>query len=182
MKNIKWWWVGGIGGLVVLLVLLVISWIQTNSLHNDIEDLEAENSSLTNQVSSVQGQLSQAQANLTQKETELTEKETELAAIHEIFPPKEFASSTELQQWLNGNTVSNQPPATSYEGWYGKALQLQQDALNDGFILSADLDIYQYEDGTYEFYVYSVAIIDGFMWYWDPETDEIFNSEFGPLN
>jgi len=53
--------------------------------------------------------------------------------------------------------------------WYSKALEIQGDALNDGYVISADYD-YNAETGLYT--VYCVAIIDGDIWYWDPETDE----------
>ena len=178
MKSIKWWWVGGIGGLVVLLVLLVISWIQTNSLHNDIDDLEAENSSLNSQLTSVQGQLAQAQSSLSSLQSDYDSVSAELADLNSKFPPVEFANSGDLQLWLNGNTVSNQPPATSYEMWYDKALQLQRDALNDGYIISVDIDYY--EDSIS---IWCVAVTDGYMWVWDPETDDIFqDTSIGPLS
>ena len=50
-----------------------------------------------------------------------------------------------------------------------KALEIQEDALNDGYIVSAWIDYYP------DVEIYSVlctAVVDGRVWMWDPETDE----------
>ena len=52
---------------------------------------------------------------------------------------------------------------------YNKALQVQEDALRDGYIVSAD---YDYDASTDTYLVFCTTIIDGDIWYWDPETDE----------
>jgi len=52
-----------------------------------------------------------------------------------------------------------------------RALEVQEDALLDGYIISVDYDYNSTED-TYT--VFCVTIIDGDIWYWDPETDEVY--------
>ncbi len=44
-------------------------------------------------------------------------------------------------------------------------LEVQQDAMIDGYIVSVDYDTFN--DGTYM--IYCTTIIDGNIWYWDPE-------------
>ena len=82
---------------------------------------------------------------------------------------RDFSSPSELQDWLLKNNVSEQTDTTTADRWYSKALQIQEDALKEGYIVSAD---YDYDKETALYMVYCVTIIDGDIWYWDPETDE----------
>ncbi len=84
---------------------------------------------------------------------------------------RDFSSISELEEWLLTNDVSERPTTDYAEGWYRKALEIQEDALSDGYIISAD---YDYDAMTDTYSVFCVAIIDGDIWYWDPETDEPF--------
>lgn len=93
----------------------------------------------------------------------------ELAEIKEVYPPRDFSSLTELEDWLAENDVSERPATEYASGWYGKALEIQEDALKDGYIVSADYDYYEETD---DYTMFCVTIIDGDIWYWDPETDE----------
>jgi hypothetical protein len=82
---------------------------------------------------------------------------------------RDFASYEELTQWLQANDVSDQPISDYASQWYSKALQVQEDALRDGYIVSAN---YYYDPSTATYIVYCVTIIDGDIWCWDPETDQ----------
>jgi hypothetical protein len=83
--------------------------------------------------------------------------------------PRDFSSYEELTQWLQANDVSEQPISDYASEWYYKALQVQEDALKDGYIVSAN---YYYDSSTGKYVVYCVTIIDGDIWCWDPETDQ----------
>ena len=103
----------------------------------------------------------------------------QMTNISAVFPPDEFASTAELQAWLNANPISEQPTAT-YVEWFSSAFQLQRDALNDGYIISVDFDYDQAEDALY---INCQTVIDGWIWYWDPETDDITQyTHVGPIN
>jgi hypothetical protein len=82
---------------------------------------------------------------------------------------RDFSSYEELMEWLQANDVSDQPLCDYASEWYNKALQVQEDALRDGYIVSAD---YYYDSATEAYVVYCVTIIDGDIWCWDPETDQ----------
>ena len=99
----------------------------------------------------------------------------ELADIKDVYPPREFASLSELQEWLLENDVSEKPDTIYAAGWFRKALGIQEEALNDGYIISADYDIV--EDGT-KAQCFCTAIVDGRPFFWDPETDEVFEEYF----
>ena len=83
--------------------------------------------------------------------------------------PRDFASYEEFTQWLQANDVSEQPVCDYASEWYNKALQVQEDALKEGYVVSAN---YYYDSNTEAYIVYCVAIISGDIWCWDPETDQ----------
>ncbi len=82
---------------------------------------------------------------------------------------RDFSSYEELTQWLQANDVSEKPICDYASEWYNKALEVQEDALRDGYIVSA---AYYYDSYTETYIVDCTTIIDGDIWYWDPETDQ----------
>ena len=90
--------------------------------------------------------------------------------MEKVYPPRQFASSTELKEWLETNDKSEKPFRVGVEGLYSLALELQEDALNDGYIISVDVDHAERQD---DWYVVCVAVINGELWAWSPESDEI---------
>jgi hypothetical protein len=101
--------------------------------------------------------------------------EAELDGIKEVYPPVDFSSIAELEDWLSTNNVSEEPITEYADEWYRKALKIQEDALEDGYIVSADYDIW--EDGETAS-VWCVTIIRGRVFFWDPETDDIVEETF----
>ena len=99
----------------------------------------------------------------------------ELDAIKEVYPPGEFSSRIELEDWLSKNNISEKPDSTYVDGWFSKALEIQEDALLDGYIVSADYDYFE-DDDLYT--VFCTTIIEGYVWYWDPESDEVFSDAY----
>ena len=157
MRRLNRSWLIAIGGLVVILVLLIVSMVQYNNIKNDLEACQEESDNLSSQLSQAQSSLASVQANYD--------------AISAVFPPRDFASVAELQNWLGQNEVSELPPVDIFdtEGLYSKALKIQADAAGDGYIISVDIDVVS----NLLAYVACVAIIDGEFWWWDPETDDL---------
>ena len=177
----RYGWLMSLAGLVVVLILLLVSRGNLSSVEADLDAAEQQNTSLSSQLQQAQTDKSQLQASLDEANNFLDAANAELASINAVFPPSNFSSSSELENWLISNGSSLQPPATSWEEWYSKALQIQADALADGFIVSVDYDYYYDEAGEF-FYVWNIAIIDGAIWYWDPESDEaIQDNLLGPV-
>ena len=83
---------------------------------------------------------------------------------------KDFSSLDELEEWLLGNDVSEKPVTEYAEDWFRKAVELQEDALADGYLISADYDVL--DDGE-SVTVWCTAIVRGRVFFWDPETDEV---------
>ena len=120
-------------------------------------------------VCDLTSRLEESKADLEAKEYELAAVQEELAEIKEVYPARDFSSSKELRDWLAANDVSEFSPSTVAEKLYEKALQIQEDALADGLIISVDLDPGKQKD---EWYISCVAVIDGELWAWGPESDE----------
>lgn len=137
---------------------------QVRTLGSDFEVTQEQLKTLEEDLGTVQEELKTLQA-------EHQNAKRELAEIKEIYPPQDFTSLSELEDWLRANDVSERPIAEFAEGWYRKALEIQEDALKDGYIVSVD---YDYDEKADLCSVFCVAIIDGELWWWDPETDEAY--------
>jgi outer membrane murein-binding lipoprotein Lpp len=149
-----------IGSVVLCLAIVLLAGCGVSK--SDYDALQAENADLAAELAAAQSDLASLQA-------DYNAVSNELAQIQAVCPPRDFSSISELEDWLRTNDVSEEP-ITAYAGaWYRKALSIQEDALADGYIISADYD-YDAQSDTY--LVYCVTIINGDIWYWDPETDE----------
>ena len=131
--------------------------------------LKAELAASQSQVSDLTTSLEKGKANLEAIETELKATKEKLTKMEKVYPPRDFSSSIELRDWLAVNDVSESSPSTIAETLYMKGLQIQEDALKDGYIISVDLDPGKQKD---EWYITCVAVIDGDLWAWGPESDE----------
>ena len=107
--------------------------------------------------------------------TEYETLEAELAAAREVCPPRDFSSLSELENWLSNNDISEEPITEYADDWYRKALRIQEDALEDGYIISADYDLL--EDGE-SASVWCVTIVRGRVFFWDPESDDVTEEIF----
>jgi len=108
-------------------------------------------------------------------EAEYEALEAELNDLKEVCPPRDFSSLSELEDWLSNNDISEEPITEYADDWYRKALRIQEDALEDGYIVSADYDLW--EDGETAS-VWCVAIVRGRVFFWDPESDELTEEIF----
>ncbi len=145
MRRFNWWLVG-----LIILSLAVVLLVGCGVSPSDYEALQADYDELNTQHEAV---------------------ENELAEIKEVYPAGDFSSLSELNDWLLENDVSEKPDTTYGEDWYGRALEVQEDTLRDGYIVSADYD-YDAEGDSY--LVWCTTIINGRVFYWDPETDDVF--------
>ncbi len=107
----------------------------------------------------LEADLASLQDDLTGLQTVYDSTQAELADIKQRYPARNFASE--------------QAEATTVEEMYAKGLAIQEAAAKDGYLISVDFEV------PYSFYyfVYCVAIIDGEIWLWEVETDELFKAE-----
>lgn len=169
---LRYGWLISVVGLVVVLALLLISTGDYNDLQASYDTAQEQNSSLSAQLLGSQSQASQLQSDLAAIQAELVTANAQINDLQNAPPATYFSSTTELQNWLLLNDVSDQPYATTYAGWYGKALQVQQDAFSDGYIISVQ---YHYCDEEQHItYIACIAVVGGYLWMWDPELDDIY--------
>lgn len=136
---------------------------------SDLASAESDLAAAESRISSLQSDLDDAQGEIETLQGDYEVTSTELAEIKGVYPPGDFSSLDELQDWLLSNDVSERPASTTAENLYGKALEIQEDALMDGYLVSVN---FSYDEATGMFYIACIAIIDGDIWWWDPETDE----------
>ncbi|MCK4788935.1 MAG: hypothetical protein KAV87_34660 [Desulfobacteraceae bacterium] len=134
----------------------------------DLEKAQQELLLIKAELAVSQSGISDLTASLEETEIELETLKGELDNIREVWPPQYFPSSMELRDWLAENVVSESPPTTIAETLYMKGLQIQEDALKDGYIISVDLDPGKQEG---DWYVACVTVINGDLWAWGPESD-----------
>jgi hypothetical protein len=144
---------------------------QYNGIKEDLEQCENQSVSLSSQLSQAQSSRASLQNDYDVMSADYDAISQELAALKDIPGPSYFSSGDDLQAWLDNNTISNEPWANTYWGWYAKGVRLQQAAAEDGYVISVQ---YHYCDdlGAME-YIICIAIIDGEIWAWDPETDDL---------
>jgi myosin heavy subunit len=143
---------------------------ETQSVKTQLEASQSKVSELTSNLEKSQDELQLAQTNLKSTQDELDSTEEKLASIEKVYPPRQFSSSTELKEWLKTNDKSEKPFRAGVEGLYSLALELQEDALNDGYIISVDVDP---TERANVWYITCVTCINGELWAWSPESDEI---------
>jgi len=134
-------------------------------------ELEIKNTtvaSLKSDKTSLTAEKDSLQANYNKLNDENTAVTQELANIKKVYPARYFTSLTELRDWLYGNNISERSTTTTAEGLYAKALDLQEAAMKDGYIISAFIE---HTQGN-TFWIGCKAVIDGNIYSWDVETDE----------
>ena len=159
--------------LLTLIILLAsgcgVSQDEYNTAAADLGKVQQELLFVKSELEASQSRISDLMASQEEAKVELETLKGELNNIGEVWPPQYFPSSMELRDWLAENVVSESPPTTVAETLYMKGLQIQEDALKDGYVISVDLDPGKQKD---EWYITCVAVIDGDLWAWGPESDE----------
>jgi len=92
----------------------------------------------------------------------------QLSDIKKVYPARYFSTLNELRDWLYDNDISEKPDVSTAENLYAKALDLQESAMKDGFIVSAFIEYLEENN----FWIGCKAVIDGNIYSWDVETDE----------
>jgi hypothetical protein len=103
----------------------------------------------------------------------------ELGALQMVYPPKYFSTSQELKSWIQYNAISDTPIHSnlfiSYKA-YERCLEIQEEALKDGFIISVavacgpEKEFPEYGDVRP---VYCQAQTGDGIYWWFPDRDDI---------
>ena len=140
------------------------------ALQSDKDGLQADKTALQADKTSLQTDKANLTADLADLQEQHDAATAALAAVNDVFPPRQFATLQELTAWLTGNSVSERLPSIYAEDWYQAGLDLQLDALGDGYLVSVDYDVF--DDGSYS--IWCTTVIGGTIYYWDPETDDYY--------
>jgi hypothetical protein len=87
-----------------------------------------------------------------------------------VLIPDDFPSEAALILWIEEETTSELPAIDNAVDWFGKARLVQLNGLNDGYIINVD---YDYNESTDKYNVYCTTVIEGTIYFWDPETDDL---------
>ena len=137
----------------------------------ELDEVKSELLYKTTAINILENQVTGLKQTKTSLEQEANTLQDSLDELNEVFPPEDFPSYIELLNWLQSDDISEGPVSTTIEEWYSNALKVQEHALNDGFIISVDYDYYADYDVAA---VWCVTVINGYLFYWDPETDDVY--------
>lgn len=164
MKRFNWFLTGA-----VVLCLAIVLLAGCGVSKAEYEALQTEKANVETELAAAQSDLTSLQADYDALDADYEAASSDLAEFEAVYPPGDFSSRTELEDWLLENDVSEKPTTATVAAWYGRALEVQEDALADGYVVSVDYDYV--EDGVT---VVCTTIINGRIFWWDPETDEVF--------
>ncbi len=122
----------------------------------------------------LQAELDGLQSDLTDLQADYGAASEELAEIKEVYPPRDFSSYSELSEWVSNHV---KPEWTTADKDYGEALKIQEEAVRDGYIVSAvaaDRTDYSTEWTVRVYTVYNTAIVDGTLYWWFPYESELW--------
>ncbi len=140
------------------------------ALEVENQSLEADYGQLTTAYNTLEGNFQTMQEMRDAIEAQLLAVSDQLAALQAVYPPRDFTSLRELEDWLLANDVSDKPITSTAEAWIGRALEVQEDALADGYVVSVD---YDGPDANGLYSVFCTTVINGNIYFWDPETDNV---------
>lgn len=143
---------------------------EKRTLQTDLNTVQTEKQTLETDYDKLNEEYKTLQVEKRTLQNQYDVANTELENIKKAYPVRDFYSKTELENWLAQNTVSETPANDTAEDWLGRALEVQAEALQDGYIINVDYD-YNSIDETYT--VFCTTVIDGFFWFWDPDIENI---------
>jgi hypothetical protein len=144
--------------------------VEKQTLQTDVNSVQTEKQTLKENYDRLNDEYKTLQAETDTLQNQYNAANTELENIKEVYPVRDFNSKTELENWLAQNTVFKTTANDTAEDWLGRALKVQAEALQDGYIINVDYD-YNSSDETYT--VFCTTVIDGFFWFWDPDIEDI---------
>ena len=143
---------------------------EITSLMAEKESLEADYDKLKNEYATVAREFAQIKQSRDSVYQELRD-------LQAVYPPIRFSSHQELKSWIQSNAISDIPIHrdlfTSYKA-YVRALEIQETALKDGFIISVVVGPHPEAEMVYGSpYVYLMAGVDDGIYSWFPDRDDI---------
>jgi hypothetical protein len=146
--------------------------VEIASLNNELDSVKDELDNTEIELRAMQLNLEDAQNQYGELEAKYEEASDELTQIKETCPPRWFSSQRELEDWLLSNDVSEKPEGQYLEDDYKRALEIHQDALDDGYMVFVSFDP---DDAGELFIAECMTIVDGDLYSWFVNSDELWN-------
>jgi len=133
----------------------------------DLASTQAGLASTQADLATTQAELADTKTTLSSAQTNLSQVQTQLTAMQAKFPPHEFASSSDLQNWASAHVQSY----TIYvHDTYLECLTVQNLAAQDGYIVGITTSV----SGN-TFFVANSATVNGTLYYWDPGVATVYS-------
>lgn len=163
-----------IGMIIISLVVAAcgVSQEEYDQISNELEtakeqlaSLQTELESTNDQLALAQSELDTAKDQLASAQNELETAQTSLEETQKICPPGSFESVTELENWVGENLIESEDYA---DGTFRNVLDVQNAGLEEGYLISIDLDYYSDREG----WAILLGAFAGNSYYsWTPEKD-----------
>ena len=161
---------------VLICIVFLIGWSVSGTVPKQkYLQLESQNEASKVENQSLKADLDEMSTNYSRLEQDYEAVSAELAQIREVYPPREFNSYQELTEWLRTNPVSDEGQKEYAEDTYEQALRIQEDALKDGYIVSATC---VYDEETELYTILSETVINGHMFWWYPDEDIAYEDPY----
>lgn len=165
-------------GMLVLVVILLIgalAWgaVTQTRLSNSQASLSTTKANLANtqtELVSTQTDLTNSEATLTDTQNNLSQVQAQLTDIKSKFPAHEFASVSDLQNWVNAHV---QPNVSYVYQYYAEGLIAQEHAAQDGYIVGVEAF---WDSGTKIYYVELTATVNGTLYFWAPSQTVLYEA------
>ncbi len=141
-------------GIGCALIGILVGWLIGNT-SNGVPI--AEWNTLVHQNQSWQTQYDELEADYDNLNMSYFTMSQELSALNKVNPPRYFSSTDELREWLTWDETSERPARESIVDEYFDAIDIQKNALEDGYLISSVFEYRAEEDSVA---VYSQAYIE----------------------
>lgn len=153
-----------IAGIVLLIVLLLgVGCSSIQQVKSGLSQAQQDLATAKSTLSTTETALSSAEATLSTMRTTLSATQSELNALKANCRPGNFTTVSQLESWVSSHV---QPTTTSAGQWFQEALRVQEAGLQDGYLISVNVD---YDANTDMYRIACNAMAAGSLYTWNPE-------------
>ncbi len=153
--------------LVLALLLIVVGCVPVDNYNDEYIQLLKDYEVLNGNYAELQSEATDDQEAL---QDALAECQNQPAPAPAQLQPRLFANIAELDTWIDAQPVPSRESSDAVQ-WFDRALRLQRQALEDGYLINVELD--SEDDEVYSVYC-TATLADGSYYWWEPDTLEAF--------
>ena len=148
--------------IVAVIVLLIVSLIGVGC--SSIQQVKTDLTQAQQALATTKQTLADTAATLSTVRATLATTQSALNSLQAKCPPGDFATVSELESWVSSHV---QPTTTSAAQWFQAALNVQEAGLQDGYLISVNID---YDANTDMYTIACNAMAAGSLYTWNPES------------